>query len=49
MISFFVLLTSINTGNGLFMVKSAVALVVLAARHCSIQMITPSPDVAGIM
>lgn len=44
-----VLLTSIDTGNGLFMVNSAVALVVLAARDHAIQAITPNPDVAGIM
>lgn len=38
-----------NAGNGFFMVNSVVALIVLAARDHYIQVITPTPDVAGNM
>lgn len=49
MVSFFGPLTPMNTGNGFFVVNSAVALVVLAARDHYIEVITPTPDAAGIM
>lgn len=48
-VSFFGLLTLMDTGDGFFMVNSMVALVVLAARDHYIKVITPTTDVAGIM